>query len=76
MVTRDHNPPPTLASMPCSSGKQRLTAMPRPPEVDISCSPATDVADADIKREIFGDATLASKTVQEVVMMVEAKEAA
>ena len=34
------------------------------------------IADADIKREILGDATLASRTVQEVVTIVEAKEAA
>ena len=34
------------------------------------------VADADIKREILRDATLASKMVQEVVSIVEAKEEA
>ena len=34
------------------------------------------VTDADIKRKILNDATLASKTVQEIVTMVEAKEVA
>ena len=34
------------------------------------------IADADIKREILGDVTLALKMVQEVVTIMEAKEAA
>ena len=34
------------------------------------------VADADIKHEILSDATLASRTVQEVFTIVEAREAA
>ena len=49
--------------------------------VDYSTAVVKDVllngiADADIKRKILGDAALASKTVQEVVTIVEAKEAA
>ena len=49
--------------------------------VDYSTTVVKDVllnsiADADIKREILGDVNLASKTVQEVVTIVEAKEAA
>ena len=47
--------------------------------VDYSTAVVKDVllngnADADIKREILGDATLASKTGQEVVTVVEAKK--
>ena len=49
--------------------------------VDYSTAVVKDVllngiADADIKRDILGDATLGSETVQEVVTIVEAKEAA
>ena len=35
-----------------------------------------DIADADIKREILGDATRETRSVQEVVTVVEGKEAA